>query len=83
MSGAGRTTAPEGRLAGRDPGLGAAEYLSPGRTRVIHRTACHAGVTGICEERVSAGVPNGIFKEVAQSLRFKIKGSAHNVGKAR
>ena len=26
-----------------------------------------------------AGVPNGIFKEVAQSLRFKIKGSARNV----
>jgi hypothetical protein len=29
------------------------------------------------------GVPNGIFKEVAQSLRFKIKGSARNVVKAR
>jgi hypothetical protein len=27
--------------------------------------------------------PNGILKEVAQSLRFKIKGSARNVGKAR
>ena len=25
------------------------------------------------------GVPNGIFKEVAQSLTFKIKGSARNV----
>ena len=29
------------------------------------------------------GVPNGIFKEVGQSLRFKIKGSARNVVKAR
>ena len=28
-------------------------------------------------------VPNGIFKEVAQSLTFKIKGSARNVVKAR
>ena len=28
---------------------------------VIHRSPCHAGVTGICGERVSAGVPNGIF----------------------
>lgn len=30
-----------------------------------------------------SGVPNGIFKEVAQSLRFKIKGSASNVVTAR
>ena len=31
----------------------------------------------------SDGVPNGIFKEVAQSLRFKIKGTARDVAKAR
>ena len=30
-----------------------------------------------------SGVPNGIFKEVAQSLMFKIKGSARNVVKTR
>ena len=34
-------------------------------------------------ERVWVGGLNGIFKEVAQSLRFKIKGSARNVVKAR
>ena len=27
---------------------------------VIHRTACHAGVTGFFRTRVSAGGPNGI-----------------------
>ncbi len=34
-------------------------------------------------ERAWCGGPNGIFKEVAQSLWFKIKGSARNVVKAR
>jgi hypothetical protein len=45
---------------GWDSGVGAANSPSPGRTRVIHRTACHAGVTGLCRNRVSAGGPNGI-----------------------
>lgn len=27
---------------------------------VIHRSPCHAGVTGFVADRVSAGVPNGI-----------------------
>jgi len=34
--------------AGWDSGVGAAEFPSPGRIRVIPRTACHAGVTGNC-----------------------------------
>jgi len=52
VPGAGGTTAPGGRQAGRNPGLGAAECPWPSGTRVIHRTACHAGVTGFCGERV-------------------------------
>jgi integrase len=32
---------------GWDSGVGAAEFWLPGGTRVIHRNACHAGVTGI------------------------------------
>ena len=40
--------------------LGTAVYPSPNRTRVIHRTAWHAGVTGIWGNRVSGGGPNGI-----------------------
>jgi hypothetical protein len=53
---------------------------------MVNRWAADFEVAGLSLSDISrsiAGVPNGIFKEVAQSLRFKIKGSAHNVVKAR
>jgi integrase len=46
--------------SGWDSSVGAAECRLSRRTRVIHRTACHAGVTGFWRKRVSVGVPNGI-----------------------
>ena len=50
-----------GQVTGWASGVGAAEYASQRGTPVIHRILCLAGVTGFCGERVSAGVPNGIF----------------------
>jgi hypothetical protein len=94
--GAGRTTAPGSRRAGRapryhndaplcasgaqsspgwDPGVGVAEYPLPVGTRVIHRTACHAGVTGFFANRVSRGVPNGIFQKGGRFALLPDKGS--------
>lgn len=74
----------------------APSHLRAGIRVLEERNTCQAGrpelstelcVTPVSQDfggiRVSAGVPNGIFKEVAQSLAFKIKGSARNVVKAR
>lgn len=62
------------RLAGAepspcgDPGVSGADSFSGG-TRGIDRTACHAGVTGFCGERVSAGGPNGNISFLTPHLK--------------